>query len=390
MVNPSTFTSLRPQELHQKMERFLAAALPLWFGEGLDETQSLFVEALNFEGQALHELPRRARVQARQLYALGLAYKRGEFVSSAQAHAELMECVAASVKRTYGAPAGGLHTLVNAEGKVLDTRCLLYDQAFYLMALTWLYQVTGKATYREDAEHLWAFIETLRDPLNGGFQLSDTLEPCPRQQNPHMHLFEACLLCAEHLGKIPWLARADELYVLFQTRFLDTTAGPQPFIREFFTADWQPDPQAGSHLDPGHHYEWTWLLGRYRVLSGAAVPELPLLYQTARAWGTDRDGLASDEILLGGRELRPTKRLWVQCEVLKGHLAYQRWSGDAEGLERAQHVLRNILNFYLTPQGTWYDQLSRNRHNVSPNSPSSTLYHLYLALDEATSALTAR
>ena len=383
-MNSLTLAPLRPQ-----VEAFLTSALPLWFGEGLDGAQGVFVEALSLEGQPLRELPRRARVQARQLYGLGLAYQRKEFAGSAQAHIELMERVAAAVQRVYGAPGGGFHTLVSAEGQVQDAGRVLYDQAFYLMALAWLYRVTGKATYREDAERLWAFIETLRDPRNGGFQLSDAPEPGPRQQNPHMHLFEACLLCAEHLDKVPWSARADELYALFKTRFLDTTAGPQPFLREFFTADWQPDPVTGDHLDPGHHYEWTWLLGRYRALSGAAVPELPLLYSTARAWGTDRDGLAYDEILTGGRKLRSTKRLWVQCEVLKGHLAYQRWSGDAHALECAQHVLRNILSFYLTPQGTWYDQLSRDRHNISPNSPSSTLYHLYLALDEAMPALVA-
>ena len=300
-----------------------------------------------------------------------------------------MERVAAAVGRVYGAAGGGLHTLISAEGKVLESKRVLYDQAFYLMALSWLYRVTGKEAYREDAERLWAFIETLRDPQHGGFQLSDAPPDGQRQQNPHMHLFEACLLCAEQLDRASWLARADELYTLFQTRFLDTTTGPKPFLREFFTADWQPDPVTGGQLDPGHHYEWTWLLGRYVALSGAAVPELPLLYAAARAWGTDRDGLAYDEILTGGRDLRSTKRLWVQCEVLKGHLAYQRWSGDAEGLERARHTLRNILRYYLTPQGTWHDQLSRDRKNISPNSPSSTLYHLYLALDAVLPTLAA-
>ncbi|QFP75296.1 AGE family epimerase/isomerase [Deinococcus sp. AJ005] len=383
-MNTSALAPLRPQ-----VEAFLSSALPLWFGEGLDEGQGMFVEALSFDGQPLRELPRRARVQARQLYVLGLAYERGEFVGSAQHHAELMERVMESVTRLYGAPGGGFYTLVGAEGQVLDAERVLYDQAFYLMALAWLYHVTGKATYRNDAGRLWAFIETLRDPHNGGFQLSDTPKPVPRQQNPHMHLFEACLLCAELLGKVPWLARADELYTLFQTRFLDTTTGPQPFLREFFTADWQPDPACGDHLDPGHHYEWTWLLGRYRVLGGAAVPELPLLYTVARTWGTDRDGLAYDEIGPQGRELRSTKRLWVQCEVLKGHLAYGRWSGDSEALERAGHVLQGILTHYLTPQGTWADQLSRDRRNISEHSPSSTLYHLYVALNEALPVLAA-
>ncbi|WP_425148732.1 AGE family epimerase/isomerase [Deinococcus sp.] len=374
--------ALRPQ-----VEAFVARALPLWFGAGLDESQGVFVEALSVAGQPLTDLPRRARVQARQLYALGLAYQREEFVESAQGHRKLMERVATSVRRVYGAPGDGLHTLVSAHGEVLDSTRVLYDQAFYLMALAWLYRVTGNVQYRDDAEALWAFIETLRDPVHGGFQISDAPAVLPRQQNPHMHLFEACLLWAEHLGAAAWSARADELYMLFQTRFLDTVTGPLPFLRELFTADWQLDPQRGDHLDPGHHYEWTWLLGRYQHLSGAAVPALPLLYRTAQTWGTDRDGLAYDEILPQGRELRSTKRLWVQCEVLKGHLAYARWSGDKveseAALERAEHVLQNVLTYYLTSQGTWYDQLSRDRRVLSQNAPSSTLYHLYVALNEA-------
>lgn len=367
------------------MNQFLGRALPLWFSAGIDPAQQVFVEALSFGGDGLTTLPRRARVQARQLIVMGLAWTRGQSgldpaALDTAAHARQMVRIFGAVRRQYGAASGGFVAEVDHLGQVTRPERTLYDQAFFLMALAWLYRVTGDPGYGLEAEGVWAFIETLRDPIHGGYANNDQARSGARQQNPHMHLFEACLLCAEHLGAAPWQARADELYRLFSRHFF-RTEGPG-YLAEFFTPDWRPDPLLGTHIDPGHHFEWTWLLERYQRLTGHPVPEAAALYRTGLAWGTDANGLAYDEVRVGGTELRPTKRLWVQAEALKGHLAWHRLSDDPQASNRAWAVSEAVLTRYLLPGGTYFDQLSPGGLNISPNAPASTLYHLYLALDD--------
>ena len=48
-------------------------ALPLWGEAGFDAARGSFVERLTFEGAPLHAAPRRAMVQARQIYVFSHA-----------------------------------------------------------------------------------------------------------------------------------------------------------------------------------------------------------------------------------------------------------------------------------------------------------------------------
>ena len=102
----------------------------------------------------------------------------------------------------------------------------------------------------------------LRHPAGGFVEAGDP----PFQANPHMHLFEACLAWleakeADHGGGARFEAVAAEIAELALTRFIDPDAG---FVREFFAADWSPAPgEAGRIVEPGHQFEWAWLLERW-------------------------------------------------------------------------------------------------------------------------------
>src|ERR1700733_6763929 len=48
-------------------------ALPLWGETGFDSARGSFVERLTFEGEPVHSAPRRAMVQARQIYVFSHA-----------------------------------------------------------------------------------------------------------------------------------------------------------------------------------------------------------------------------------------------------------------------------------------------------------------------------
>ncbi|ELR64430.1 Mannose-6-phosphate isomerase [Photobacterium marinum] len=87
-------------------------------------------------------------------------------------------------------------------------------------------------------------------------------------QNPHMHLFEALIVSFELTDNALWLERAKAPYQLFENHFLQ-----QNHMTEFFDAEFKLGPQTGTHIDPGHHYEWIWLLNHYHKLTRTDVSQ---------------------------------------------------------------------------------------------------------------------
>ncbi len=47
------------------------------------------------------------------------------------------------------------------------------------------------------------------------------------------------------------------LLALFKNKFLDQK---NMIIREFLDKKFNPDNKIGHVIEPGHHYEWAWLL----------------------------------------------------------------------------------------------------------------------------------
>src|SRR3546814_14300515 len=83
-----------------------------------------------------------------------------------------------------------------------------------------------------------------------------------------MHLLEAFLALYEASGEAHWLARAQSIHDLFRRHFLQ-----QGQLVEFFDADWREVPQDGRDgarrlREPGHFFEWAWLLHRLALLTG--------------------------------------------------------------------------------------------------------------------------
>ena len=150
-----------------------------------------------------------------------------------------------------------------------------------------------------------------------------------------MHLFEALLALHEATGGAEWLERAAALRGLFDVRFF---SAEQCQLTEFFDADWRETLVDGSFIrEPGHHFEWVWLLHRYGQLSGddSVLPIMEQLFGWAWAKGIDRraDGIfgAYDAVDPDGRVLQGgSKRLWPQTEALKACLALAERCGHAE------------------------------------------------------------
>jgi mannose/cellobiose epimerase-like protein (N-acyl-D-glucosamine 2-epimerase family) len=169
---------------------------------------------------------------------------------------------------------------------------------------------------------------------------------------------------------------------LFQHRFFDQSAG---VLREYFEADWRPAaPPEGTLIEPGHHFEWSWLLAEAeRLGAGSARREGEALYRFGLSHGLDPAGFAVDELDTSGRVVRASRRTWPQTELIKAYVTAAR-HGDAEAAESAGRTAGAVLDTYLATavQGLWIDQYDGDGRPAADHVPASTLYHVALAFRE--------
>jgi mannose-6-phosphate isomerase len=201
-----------------------------------------------------------------------------------------------------------------------------------------------------------------------------------------MHLFEAALAW-EALDPDPaWSGLADEIATLALTRFIDVEGG---FLREFFDAQWNPAAgAAGEVVEPGHQFEWSWLLARWARLRGRsdALQAARRLYAVGAEHGVDARGVAFDELNPALAPARPTARLWPQTERIKAALLFAELADSPA--ERAEHEAEaasagRALQLYLdTPlKGAWRDRLDPDGGFVDEPAPASSFYHIAAAVD---------
>ncbi len=353
-------------------------ALPAWAKAGLDPAGG-FAESLGLDGRPQPGGVQRMRVQARQIYVYCHAFIDG-WPGPARAAAD---AGFKHLTERFWHPDGGFVFSLGADGKVANDRRESYEQAFALLAFASHHRAFGGAASLDWARRTLDFLDTRLAAANGGYResLPDAL---PRRQNPHMHLMEALMALFEATGEADYLKRAGALVALMRRHFIDPASGT---LGEFFSEDWAPAPgDEGTHLEPGHHYEWTWLLHQYAGLSGdreAARAAHPL-YRFAVVKGTDPvDGLAYDVVGRDGGARQGSKRLWVQTEALKAHLAMAEQTADTAALGRAQATLDAIFARYLaTGHGVWQDQFAADGRPMAASAPASSFYHLYLAFSE--------
>ena len=359
-------------------------ALPFWAERGLDPRGG-FYEAVGLDGAPLTRMTKRFRVQPRQAYVYAHAHELG-WTDTGRTVSDHAWAFALSAGTDDDSLAGeGLFTgfchLLTPEGGVHDARRDTYDHAFVLLACAWRMRAFGDEQAERVAQRTLGFLDTLAHP-EGGFAEGDPAA-LPRRQNPHMHLFEACL--ALHAAGLEGaLDRARAIRRLMEERFWDGAV-----LREFFGEDWSLDPAKGHLVEPGHMAEWVWLLDAYEAATGEDQSGLMrALYDAARRLGEDASGFLIDEAAVGGEATKPTRRTWVQTEYAKATLVLAR-RGDAEAEARAARLIEAMLATYLSGPvpGGWTDQYDEQGAPIAPDMPTSTFYHvLSLAAEAARTA----
>ncbi len=365
--------------------------LPLWSGAGLDDQAGGFFDNLSLDGAPLEDAPKRLRVQARQVYVFSHAHLLGWLpaagkISPLDAAASGFDFMTAHYWRDD--PGGFVYSVNRDGGSVTDSRIELYEQAFALFACTWYFRASGDPKAKIWAERILAFIDAhMADSTGGGF-FENLSHDLPRRQNPHMHLLEALLALHEATGSEDALARARGLVDLFRQKFFHNDSGT---LGEFFDATWQPaEGTAGEIVEPGHHYEWTWLLYHYRAAaSDDCEPQAEQLYRFAERHGVDREpgateGLIFDSLLRRGVDLDDNKRIWGLAEAIKAQTARLEFAGDSAARARLDTLLERLFNCHqLEDTGLWREHLQRDGESLRDTVPATSLYHLFLALTEA-------
>lgn len=399
-------TSTKP--LSTQTKRFehwmINSALPLWVSRGINPNNNSAYERLKPNGLPDLQSTSRSRVQARQVFVFAAAHRMG-WLNNALPVISGIECFLNNNARVKGP--GYVH-LLDADGQVIDGKKDAYDFAFFILACAYKYQTFGDQAALLQIESLTAHLDTEFKRHSGGWLEGDYPAPY-RRQNPHMHLFEAFLSCYEATGKAKWLAKAGQIFSLFETIFFDHHKG---VVREYFEADWSiAKDGASDRVEPGHMFEWVWLLRWYQKLTGVPVDDYcNQLFSKAITLGVEpRTGLIYDEVNEHGRVLKASKRCWPLTEMIKASLAqaevaaaekvsfYESYATVAIGLLFDYYLIDNVTGSdnYLhvlndnqqalncpTKQiavGAYIDQLDENNRISEAHAPASTLYHISMA-----------
>ena len=382
------------RSLAERMTRWLhASALPLWWSVGYDHERAMWRESLTPSGEPSGE-DRRARVQGRQTWVYATA---GRFGADGWA-GPWQAAVTAGTRAIalYAGEDGLLRTLMSARGEVLDDAVKLYDQTFVLLALAAARDVVEGA----ETEAL-AMLDRIEERFahERGFREQGAH---PFQSNAHMHLFEAALAWVEAGGDPRWRALAQSIAGLAMERFIDERG----FLREFFSDAWEPAPgEDGEVVEPGHQFEWAWLLARWSRASGEpSYSQTGHLAAARRLFDAGLKGVDAARAAAVDRmdtALRPTTdraRLWHQTEWLKAalilhdmsELAGLHGTGSPAGPhgsdrqryhEEASRAAGTLQLFLATdPAGLWHDKLTGDGTFAREPSPASSLYHIVSAV----------
>ena len=358
------------------------AVLPRWADTGVDRVRGGFVERIALDGRPV-EAPRRTRVVARQVYVFATAARFGWHAAADS----LVERGLAFLTERSLLGDGRFAGSVTPDGQVVDARFDLYEQAFVLFA--WAAALRDRPDRGALRGRALALLQVLRDGwghAEAGFEESAP-PTAPLRANPHMHLLEAALAweaLSRGADRDPWAALADELAKLGMRHLIDPHSGA---LLELFDRAWRAD---GRLVEPGHQFEWAWLLMRWAALRGrddAHVAARRLL-EVGERHGVDRGrGVAINALDAAGfAATDPAAKLWPQTERVKAWQLALRLAPDPVAARHAgarlAEAVAGLERFRIaSPSGLWHEQLNADGSFALQDCRASSLYHIVCAVE---------
>ena len=356
-------------------------ALPFWATIGFDRRTGGFHERCSFDGKPIDAAARRLMVQARQIYVFSHAHLLGWHPDARELAARGVEHLVARYRNADGRP--GFVFSLTPSGRVADGKRDTYGHAFVLMALGWYARATGDTQAISIARETVEFIDATLSDVHGAFVDAQPRSDLLKRQNPHMHLFEGFLALYGGTGDVSFLKRAEHLHDLCLHRLFRSETG---ILAEYFRDDWTALPgETGRIWEPGHHFEWAWLLHLFADAANRPVaPEALSLIERATAEGFNTDGRIYDELLDDGSVLKNSTRAWPLTEATKAGVARAE-HGDVVGRHLAKRALVSLFTTFLGQpwRAGWTDHVTAEGAPIVDYAPASTLYHAFLAIAEA-------
>ena len=375
--------SIQIEKICERLKSWLFQhALPIWRKNGIEQGTGGFFERLNLDGLGLLE-SQRARVPSRQIYS---------FVEAGRLGWDAWKPIVVNGYKYF------CENFIDTNGAVISkfnpvngTKNLefdLYNQAFALFSFAQIADVVPE--FRENAEqHARKLLKFLKD--NYAHQIAGFNESIdgklPLRSNPHMHLFEAFLAWELISEDGHWSQIVDEIANLCLNQFIDQESG---VLREFFDSDWRPmQGDLGKVVEPGHLFEWAWLLVRWGNLRGekSAILVAKKLFEIGIKYGIDMDRQVVVLQINDDFTVRdPVARLWPQTELIKAAILLAKNSNNDEKKLYEDYVIMGIIAlekfFDIQPKGLWRDKLNSNGEFIVEPVPASSFYHIICALSE--------
>lgn len=354
-------------------------ALPWWAEHGVDRHSGGYVQQVTLDGHDARLAYKRIRVTARQIYVFSHAHVLG-WTRGADLARHGVDFL---TSKGWNGPEKGFARRLTPEGAPLDPTPDLYDHAFCLFAFAWFYKATGDKAARDWLHRTLDYVEThMRHPTQAGF-LNELPQKGWRQQNPHMHLTEAMLAAFEATGERRFAEVSKEVSGLFANRFFDAKTAT---LGEYFTDDWLRAPGADGRIaEPGHQFEWAWILNNGRRQLGLDVaPLIRAAAGFAEANGIDpASGAVYNAVDKTGAPIDQNSRCWPNTERMKAAIALQDLDGiDPTPVLEASCGLMFERYLACRPKGVWVDVFDKDGKPLSTMVPASTLYHVFLAFSE--------
>lgn len=373
---------------------FLTQAFPLWSTQGVDRQRGGFFEKLDAQGHPVEE-PRRTRVVARQLYVCATAKRLGWQGDTEDLLAHGLDFLLNRLRN----PDGTFATSFDVHQGERNAHFDLYEQAFALFALAAVHE-SDRTTFAELPGIALSTLQRMRQGWQhamGGFHESQPPQ-APLRANPHMHLLEAALAwhraCQGNTNA--WAELADEVTALALDHLLDAPSG---LVTEWFDLNWRPLPgERGTEAEPGHQFEWGWLLMQWAM----ARPEHPRRSEALAAarrmidlgeqLGVDpQREVAINTLGTDGRWRDAHAKLWPQTERIKAWVTCAELADQAldhaeaaRSLSRATAATLTLLRYLAHPvPGAWHESLDAQGHWQTQDTRASSLYHIVYALETA-------
>jgi mannobiose 2-epimerase len=346
--------------------------LPFWLQHTRDRQRGGFYGEISNDLAVKKDAPRGALLTSRILWTFSAAYRRYQdpaYLEMARwAYDDLLA-------RFWDQKQGGLFWSITADGKPLDTRKLIYGQAFGIYALSEYHRATGDRAPLDRAIALYRTVESRsHDHAHRGYfedftrewkRLSNSPRSLvstlgPKSQNTHLHVMEAYANLLRVWPDPELRGNLHDLVDVMLTRILNPA---NHHLRLFLGDDWTPRSDGISY---GHDIEFSWLLPETAEVLGdrdliARTRTVAVeVAQATLAEGVDADGGLLSEA--GPTGLTNTnKEWWQQAEAVTGFFNAYQLSGDSRFLQASMHGWDFIATHVVDQtHGEWYNLLARN------------------------------